>query len=121
MGIGALKIHLKGSYRANAKKIKDFFRSTTSPTSAPTLALYCHQPEYQGKVDETVTNSAVSEAEIWWTWNSVAASYSNLMLIVVVGFYQCFLTQILLRNIFLILISCSILSILCLVLISRTL
>ena len=65
MGIGALKIHLKGpSHEANAKKIKNFFRSSTSPTSTHTLASHCHQPQHQGKIDEIVANSAVIEAEI---------------------------------------------------------
>ena len=78
MGIGALKIHLKGpSHEANAKKIKNFFRSSTSPTSTHTLASHCHQPQHQGKIDEIVTNSAVSEAEIRWTLKSVIAGYSN--------------------------------------------
>ena len=45
MGIGTLKIHLKGpSHEANAKKIKNFFRSLTSPTSTYTLASHCHLP-----------------------------------------------------------------------------
>ena len=57
MGIGALKIHLKGpSHEANAKKIKNFFRSSTSPTSNHTLASHCHQPQHQDKIDEIVTN-----------------------------------------------------------------
>ena len=39
MGIGALKIHLKGpSHEANAKKIKNFIRSLMSPTSTHTFA-----------------------------------------------------------------------------------
>ena len=78
MGIGALKIHLQGpSHEANAKKITNFFRSSASPTSTHTLASYCHQPQYQGKIDEIVTNSAVSEAEIQWTLKSAIAGYSN--------------------------------------------
>ena len=37
MGIGSLKVHLKGpSHEANAKKIKIFFRSSTSPTRTHT-------------------------------------------------------------------------------------
>ena len=78
MGIGALKIHLTGpSHEANAKKIKNFFRSSTSPTITHTLASHCHQPQHQGKIDETVTNSAVSEAEMRLTLKSFIAGYSN--------------------------------------------
>ena len=78
MGIGALKIHLKGpSHEANAKKIKNFFRSSTSPTSTHTLASHCHQPQHQGKIDEIVTNSAVSEAKIRWNLKSVIAGHST--------------------------------------------
>ena len=65
MGIGTLKIHLKGpSHEANEKKIKNFFRSLTSPTSSHALASHCHQPPHQNKIDEIATNSAVSEAEM---------------------------------------------------------
>ena len=78
MEIGALKIHLKGpSHEANAKKIKHFFRRSTSPTSTHTLASHCHQPQHRGKTDEIVTNSAVSEADIQWTLKSVITGYSN--------------------------------------------
>ena len=78
MGIGDLKIHLKGpSHEANAKKIKNFFRSSTSPASTHTLASHCHQPQHQGKIEEIVTNSAVSEAKIRWTLKSVIAVNSN--------------------------------------------
>ena len=64
MGIDALKIHLKGPHEANANKIKNFFRSTTSPTSTHSLVSHCHQPQHKGKIDEIVTNLAVSETEI---------------------------------------------------------
>ena len=78
MGIGSHKIHLKGpSHEANAKKIKNFFRSSASPTSTHTLASHCHQPQHQGKIDEIVTNSGVSEAGIRWTLKSFIAGYSN--------------------------------------------
>ena len=78
MWIGAIKIHLKDpSHVANVKRIKNFFRSSTSPTRTHTLAPHCHQPQHQGKIDEIVTNSAVSEAEIWWTSKSIIAWYSN--------------------------------------------
>ena len=41
------------------------------------IQVHCDQPQYQGKIDEFVTNSAVSEAEIRWTLKSVIAGYSN--------------------------------------------
>ena len=72
-----LKFISKVHHEANAKKIKNFFRSSTSPASTHTLASHCHQPQYQGKIDEIVTISAVSEAEIQWTLKSVIAGYSN--------------------------------------------
>ena len=54
-----------------------FFRSSTSPTSTLTLASHCHQPQHQGKIDEIVTNSAVSEAKIRWNSKSVIAGHST--------------------------------------------
>ena len=52
MGIGALKIHLKGpAHEANTKKIKNFFRSSTWPTSTHILASHCHQSQHHGKND----------------------------------------------------------------------
>ena len=48
-----------------------------SPTSTHTLASHCHQPQHQGKIDEIVTNSAVSEVKIQWTLKSVIAGYSK--------------------------------------------
>ena len=118
VAIGALKVHLKGpSHEANAKKIRNFFRSSASPTSTHTLASHCHQPQHQGKIDEIVANSAVSEVEIQWTLKSVVAGYSNNSY----ADCECFLTQVSLRSIILVLISYGILSILGLVLISRTL
>ena len=78
MGIGGLKVHLKDpSYETNAKKIKNLFRSSTSPTSTHALASHCHQPQHQGKIDEIVTNPAVSEAKIRWTLKSLIPWYSN--------------------------------------------
>ena len=59
------------------RKLRIFFRSSTSPTSTHTLASHCQQPQHQGKVDKFVTNAAVSEAEIWWTSKHVIAGYSN--------------------------------------------
>ena len=65
MRIRVLKIHLKGPpHEANAKEIKNCFRSSTSPTSTHTLASHYHQPQHQGKIDEIVTNSAISEAKM---------------------------------------------------------
>ena len=48
-----------------------------SRTNTHTLASHCHQPQHQGKIDEIVTNSAVSEAKIQWTLKSATAVYSN--------------------------------------------
>ena len=71
MGIRTLEIHLKGpSHEADAEKVKNFFRSSTSPTST-------HQPQHQGKIDEIVTNSAISAVEIQWALKSMIAGYSN--------------------------------------------
>ena len=45
MGVGALKIHVKGpSHETNAKKNNNFFWSSTSPTITHTLASHSHQP-----------------------------------------------------------------------------
>ena len=71
MGIRTLEIHLKGLFHeANAEKVKNFFRSSTSLTST-------HQPQHQGKIDEIVTNSAISAVEIRWALKSMIAGYSN--------------------------------------------
>ena len=78
MGIGSVKIHRKAPSReANAKKIKNSFRSRTSPTHTHAVASHCHQPQHQGKIDEIVINSAVSKAEIRWNLKSVITGYSN--------------------------------------------
>ena len=59
------------------RKLKIFFRSSTFPASTYTLVSHCHQPQNQGKIDEIVKNSAVSEAEIRWTFQSVIVGYSS--------------------------------------------
>ena len=57
------------------RKLKIFFRSSTFPASTYTLVSHCHQHQNQGKIDEIVKNSAVSEAEIRWTLLSVIVGY----------------------------------------------
>ena len=65
IGIGPLKIHYRGStYKDNAKKINNFCRRSTLPTSTHAGASHYQQSQCQVKIDEIVTYSAVIEAEM---------------------------------------------------------